>query len=284
MAAILGLALGIGLFMVWWSCWSEPWRGMKLPGSQAAEQLLRRAGIENLSVSGLYACSLILGLLCLFATSLICGSWSIACCLAVLTSWLPIAALRTRARRRSAKLRQLWPDVLDHLRSAVRAGLGLPEALIQLAEKGPAELRESFGRFASDYRAGSHFDVALDRLKAQLADPSADRMIEALRLTREVGGSELGRLLGTLSQFLRESLQTRAELEARQSWTVNAARLAVAAPWLLLLVLSTQPKTVEAYNSGTGWMLLGAGLVVSAICYRLMLRIGALPEERRILR
>ena len=44
-----------------------------------------------------------------------------------------------------------------------------------------------------------------------------------------MGGSDLGKLLGTLAEFLRESARTRSELEARQSWTVNAARLALAA-------------------------------------------------------
>jgi hypothetical protein len=57
----------------------------------------------------------------------------------------------------------------------------------------------------------------------------------ASRLTRQVGGSDLGRLLGTLAEFLRESARTRSELEARQSWTVNAARLAVAAPRMVLM-------------------------------------------------
>ena len=42
--------------------------------------------------------------------------------------------------------------------------------------------------------------------------------------------------------FLREDARTRAELETRQSWTVNAARLAVAAPWAVLAMLSTNPR------------------------------------------
>ena len=146
---------------------------------------------------------------------------------------------------------------MDHLRSAIRAGLSLPEALTQLGDKGPLELRQFFRDFGADYRAGGHFDSALEALKERLADPVADRIIEALRLTREVGGSDLGRLLGTLAEFLRENARTRSELEARQSWTVNAARLAIAAPWLVLMLLATRPEAIAAYNSGRG--LGGAG-------------------------
>jgi tight adherence protein B len=195
-----------------------------------------------------------------------------------------MAMVRWRARKRTAVLRQLWPDVVDHLRSAIRAGLSLPEALIQLGDKGPVELRHVFVDFGSDYRSGGQFDPSLTRLKDRLADPVADRIVEALRLTREVGGTDLGRLLGTLAEFLRESARTRSELEARQSWTVNAARLAVAAPWIVLVLLASRPEAVMAYNTPLGAAVLLGGLAVSLLSYAIMLRIGALPEEQRVLR
>ena len=74
------------------------------------------------------------------------------------------------------------------------------------------------------------FGDCLDRLKDRLADPTGDRVIEGLRIAREVGGGELGRLLRNLSGYLRDETRTRSELESRQAWTVNGARLAVAAP------------------------------------------------------
>ena len=48
----------------------------------------------------------------------------------------------------------------------------------------------------------------------RLADSTADRVVETLRLAREVGGSELGRMLRTLSGFLRDELRVRKELGA----------------------------------------------------------------------
>ena len=55
--------------------------------------------------------------------------------------------------------------------------------------------------FAHDYRATGRFGACLDRLKADLADPAGDRVVEALRIAREVGGGDLGRMLRTLSQL-----------------------------------------------------------------------------------
>ena len=118
----------------------------------------------------------------------------------------------------------------------------------------------------------------------RLADPVGDRLVESLRIAREVGGSDLGSLLRTLSTFLREDARTRSELETRQSWTVNAARLAVAAPWIVLALLSTRPESVQAYNTTTGVLVLAVGAAATVIAYRVMVRIGRLPEEERVLR
>ncbi|HZB48729.1 MAG TPA: hypothetical protein VE547_06500, partial [Mycobacteriales bacterium] len=111
-----------------------------------------------------------------------------------------------------------------------------------------------------------------------------DRVVATVRMAGEVGGTELGPVLRALSAFLREDARVRAELEARQSWTVAAARLAVAAPWLVLLLLATQPGTLSAYDSPTGTVILLGGAVVGAVAYRLMVRIGRLPAEPRVLR
>ncbi len=105
-----------------------------------------------------------------------------------------------------------------------------------------------------------------------------------MRTAREVGGTDLGRLLRTLSAFLREDARTRAELETRQSWTINAARLALAAPWVVLLLLATRGETVRAYDSPTGVVVLAVGGGVSVVAYLLMKQIGRLPEEGRVLR
>ena len=91
-------------------------------------------------------------------------------------------------------------------------------------------------------------------------------------------------MLRTLSELLRVDARTRAELETRQGWTVSAARLAVAAPWLVLLLLGSQSSTLRSYDSSGGVLLLGIGGGICVLAYRIMLRIGRLPEEPRVLR
>lgn len=284
MSAATGLLLGMGLFLVWRSCWVTPAPRIRARRSSRLEDELAQAGIQRVTPRTLLASSAAAGLLVALIVLGITASLPIAACFGLFGTGVPLLLVRWQARKRRTDLAELWPDAVDHLRSAIRAGLSLPEALIQLGENGPEELRAPFREFGADYRSGGQFDPSLNRLKARLADPVADRIIEALRLTREVGGSDLGRLLGTLNQFLRDNARTRSELLARQSWTVNAARLAVAAPWIVLMLLATRPEAVAAYNTAAGTGVLVGGILVSVVCYRLMLRIGALPEDERVLR
>ncbi len=286
MGAVLGLLLGVGLLLVWeWSQGPRPARvRTRATASERLADLIARAGIESVSPGALVASCVGAGAFTFIVFLAVSRTVTVAVAFAAFAGYVPLALVRYRARKRREELRELWPDAVDNLASAVRAGLSLPEGLTQLGERGPAPLRRAFVRFGEDYRATGRFGEALDRLKAALADPTGDRIVESLRIAREVGGSDLGRLLRTLSAFRREDNRTRSELVTRQGWTVNGARLAVAAPWIVLALLALRTPAVSAYDSPTGALVLALGGAVCFVAYRLMLRIGRLPEEERVLR
>ena len=50
---------------------------------------------------------------------------------------------------------------------------------------------------------------------------------------------------------------------------------------VVLLLLATRPEAAAAYNSPAGVVLIVSGLLVSVIAYRVMIRLGRMPEERR---
>ena len=265
MNVLLGLLLGAGAFLLWWSCWPVP-AGEERPNREPKMVImLRKAGMHSLSLRTFMWLSVgsaaITALVIFAVTSLP----NLALLSSVAGFYLPRIVVSRRAQAREAKVWEQWPD-----------------ALVQLSYRGPEELRDAFARFGSDYRASGEFIPSLNRLKEYLADPVADTIIESLKIAREVGGSDLGRLLGTLSDFLRESSRTRAELQARQSWTVNGAKLACVAPWVVLMLMATQPAVRTVYNSWAGFILMLSGVVLSWIAYRLMLRIGTLPSEKRV--
>lgn len=290
MGALLGLLLGVGLLLVIRGARPKPeqaaaGRPSGLAGwHRRRTEELRQAGIEGVRPVQFILLQVVTAVAALVIVLLVSGTLSVATAFGLFAFRAPAALVKRLRANRAGELREVWPEVVDNLSSAVRAGLSLPEALSSLGTRGPDQLRPAFLRFAADYRAAGRFAECLDRLKEHLADPVGDRVCESLRMAREVGGTDLGRLLRTLSAFLREDARTRAELETRQGWTINAARLAVAAPWLVLLLLATQATTLQAYDTSAGVMVLVGGGVTCFVAYRLMLYLGRLPTEKRVLR
>jgi tight adherence protein B len=193
----------------------------------------------------------------------------------------PVGWLRARRTRLLRSRRGLWPDVCDLLIASVRAGMSLPESVASLAQSAPPALRPAFAAFGRDMAASGHFDSSAVRLKSALSDPVADRIVETLRMARQVGGTELTAVLRSLAASVRADATLRGEVEARQSWVRGAAVLGVVAPWVILALLAMRPEGARAYSSPEGVGLILAGAVVSVVAFRVMLRIGRLPEPRR---
>lgn len=284
MGAFVGLIAGIGILLLWHAASGAPLPARRTALGERTRELLAQSGLRSIRPSqivfGQALVGTLIGTLALAAT----GSISVSAVFAVFAGYLPRLVLHRMRRRRQSDLRDVWPDVVDNLISGVRAGLALPDALAAIGQRGPQQIRQPFRQFGSDYRTTGRFTESLDRLREELADPVGDRVCESLRVAREVGGTDLGRLLTTLSAFLRDDQRTRSELLARQQWSVNAARLAAGAPWFVLVLLASQRETLAAYDTPAGTAILAVGAVLTVLAYRLMLRIGRLPQERRILR
>ncbi|WP_432560771.1 type II secretion system F family protein [Kineococcus sp. SYSU DK003] len=277
-----GALLGVGVFCLWWSCWERPAPADR-PRRRWIRPLLDAAGLGDVPTAVLPVGCVLAAVVAAVVVTAVTGVVVLGAGAAVAAATAPVSLLRHRVARRQAESAAQWPDAVDALAAAVRAGASLPEAVCGLATRGPQQLRPAFARFAAGHRASGAFDAELQHLRAELADPVFDRLAATLRMTRQVGGSDLGATLRTLSGYLREDRRTRGELLARQSWTVSAARLAVAAPWVVLGLLATRPGTLDAYGDATGAVVLAVGAVVSVGSYRVMVRLGRLPEPRRVL-
>ena len=282
MGVVVGLGLGLGLLLIW-SALTMPSQTKRPPGPSRLRLLLDRAGLVTLSARSLLAVCAVFFTLTFLAVQLLSRTVPVSVAFAAMAGYAPVAAVSGRAGRRQRELVDVWPDAVDNLASAVRAGMSLADAVSGLAERGPEPLREPFAAFARDYQLSGRFEESLDRLKARLADPVGDRVVEGIRVAREVGGGDLGRLLRNLSAHLRDDARTRSELEARQSWAVNGARLAVAAPWLVLLMMCFQREVIGRYASPAGVVVLAFGGLLCVVAYRLMLRIGRLPVDHRVM-
>lgn len=274
------LAAGVLLLISPW-VWPRHLRASAPSRRSRVVALLAAAGFAHVAPPVLVLVCLGMAIAAAAAVWLATGVPVLVLAAAVAAAVLPVAWLRGRRRTLRRARRMLWPDVCDLLIASVRAGLSLPDAVASLATSAPVPLRPAFAGYAADLAASGHFDTSILRVKAVLADPVADRIVETLRMAREVGGTELVSVLRSLSAAVRADATVRAEAEARQSWVRGAAVLGVVAPWVVMILLAIRPEGARAYSSAEGVVLIIASAVVSVIAFRLMLRLGRLPEPRR---
>ena len=283
MTFVWGAVLAAGLLLV-----ASPWlwpAGSRVRAEAAHRgriaRLLEDAGMARVSVASMVVVAGLCAVVAAAIAWLVAPVAALAVVAAAAGAIAPFAWLRARRSKLLRTRRGLWPDVCDLLIASVRAGMSLPDAVASLADSAPAELRPAFAGFARDVAASGHFDSSIQRLKTTLADPVADRIVETLRMARQVGGTELTSVLRALAASVRADAALRAEVESRQSWVRGAAVLGVVAPWVILALLAMRPEGANAYASPGGIALILVGAAVSLVAYRLMIRLGRLPEPRR---
>jgi len=216
------------------------------------------------------------------AVLLMTRSLEISLAFGTLAAGIAFVTVRAKHNLNEAALIAAWPEVIDHLMSGIQSGLSLTESLAGLSTRGPEVLRPAFAQFKATLYGSGDLTQAIEELKALFAHHGSDQIFEALIISKALGGSELLQILRSLGDFLRQDLALRREIEVKHGWIKNSAHLSAAAPWILLLLLSTQPSTAAAYSTPTGAMILIAGLVMTGIAYIWMNRLGRLPQTPRV--
>ena len=217
-------------------------------------------------------------------TFLISGTSTISLAISTLTSAIPFQMNKKRALKAERERDSSWPEAIDSLVSALQSGIPIPEAVCSLAIHGPQPLRPLFIAIANQLQSGEDFVVTLREAKMQANSAIADQVFETLIYAKDFGGKDSNSALRLLSEFVREDLAVLEEIGTKFGWIRNSAILATIAPWLLLLLLSTQASTREAFATMAGARILIAGVLMTGIAYLWMERVGSLPVPERALR
>lgn len=197
--------------------------------------------------------------------------------LALALEWLNI-----RARARGRQLQEEWPTVLESLESAAQSGMSLIDSMRDLAESSHLLVAKDFAYACDLCDRGVSLDSALAELKPRFGQGFCDSTIETLRLVNDSGGAGFASALRHQARTLRGATAVSQQVQAKQGWVIGTAKIAVAAPWIIVTLLSSRPENAAAYSSVTGSLLLLLGLLASLLAVRLIGRIGRIDEQRRV--
>jgi len=215
---------------------------------------------------------------------LLSGTTSIAIAISTIASTVPFLINRGRAASSSRKKDAAWPEAIDGVVSALQSGMSISEAICSLSNRGPEILRDDFRIIESELLHGGEFGEILLRAKDNADSAIADQVFETLILAKEFGGRDTNSALRLLAEFVREDLAVSEEIRTKFGWIKNSAILATIAPWLLLLLLSSQKSTRESFSTIAGMQILALGVVLTGIAFVWMQRVGKLPQMERALR
>lgn len=246
-------------------------------------QILDRAGFVN--VTPVQALGVILIALTLLSFSFYGLTGSIWITLSVELCLIAqgLEMLNGRIAKRAESQSQEWPKFLDAIHSAVWAGSSLQEALLDSRNFAPRVFLLPLTEFEKDAAGEMSFEECLDNLKTRLASPIGDRFIELTRLAHLSGGRGYLAALRSQTAQLRIENATWKEIQVKQNWVLSTAKLAVLAPWLVLLVLGSRAETAAAFETETGITVLVIGLAASLLAFKLIKVLGRLPSRRRVL-
>ena len=190
--------------------------------------------------------------------------------------------LTIRARSRRRAVANAWPEVLDSLVSASSSGIPIFEAFLELSTSGPALLRPNFKQLERDLDSGLDLNAALLNLRDSMAEVNVDRLVELVRIVSISGGQGFHVALRNQSVQVRQDLALAGELESKQGWVSGTAKVAITAPWLVVLMLCARKENVAAYSSPQGSGILLIGLIGSVFAYRLIQLFGSISDPVRV--
>ena len=195
---------------------------------------------------------------------------------------VPVQVYRARRSARLEAAQQAWPRLIEEVRlRATTLGRSLPQALSDVGEHAPAELRPAFAAAQREWLLSVDFARTLDVLKERLADPTADATCETLLVAHEVGGTDLGARLQALAEDRHADAEARKEARARQSGVRFARRFVLVVPAGMAVAGSMIGGGRQAYSSGVGQVAVLAAIAMVGLCWVWAVRYLRLPTAHR---
>jgi tight adherence protein B len=139
--------------------------------------------------------------------------WPAVAGLSLLIGAGPYWYLRWRRRKRFEKFSALFPDALDSLSRALKAGYPLSASIELLAQEQPEPLSGEMRRMRDEWRLGHSWDEALDNLAERIPVAEVRLFAAAVKLQNRVGG-RLNEVLARMSETMRESSALASEVRS----------------------------------------------------------------------
>jgi tight adherence protein B len=156
----------------------------------------------------------------------------------LLTGTLPYLRVRQARKKRMREFEQQFPEALDFLARAMRAGHAFSISLEMLAEETAPPLGQEFKKVFNEHNLGLPIETALSNLAARVPLIDVSFFVSAVLLQRETGGN-LSEILGKLAHVIRERFKVKGQVQAASAHARVTGSILTLMPVALMLGLMT---------------------------------------------
>lgn len=255
--------------------WSETWRWWAplLSVRDAMAQQLRQADL-GWSVPRFLMLSLLCGVAGSAAGLIIARQVALPAVVITGTAGAasPFLYVRRARTRRTRRIEEQFPDALDFLSRAMRAGHAFSVSLEMLADETPDPMGGEFRKLYHEQNLGAPIDVALQALADRCGLMDVQFFVSAVLLQKETGGN-LTEILTSLSFTIRERLRLKGQVRAASAHGRVTGMVLTGMPLMLmagLMMISPGYLTGLANDAHGRYMIIGAiaGQLIGYMCIR----------------
>ncbi|SRR5579883_38314 len=194
--------------------------------------------------------------------------------LGALFSSLPFLFLRHKRTKRLAKFEEQFPEALDFVARALRAGHAFQVSLSMLSQESPEPLRGEFLKVYNEQNLGESLPVVLRHLSERVPLLDVKFFVAAVLMQRETGGN-LGEILTKLASVIRDRFRLKGQVKAASAHGRITATVLTVLPIVTVLILSLiAPGYLPAMaKDPDGRHLMIASAVAQIIGYLAMRKI-----------
>jgi tight adherence protein B len=192
-----------------------------------------------------------------------------------LGAYIPRVLLKRAQAKRIAAFEGQLPEALDMLVNALKAGYSLQAAMEFVGREFPAPLGPEFARFYDEQRLGIDVRTALLRMQERIGTTDVRMFVTSLLIQRESGGN-LGEILTTIANLMRERSTFRGHVETLTAEPKASAKVLSSLPLVIFLALNWMDPAFmrPLLERQVGHYVLMYAAVSTLIGYVVMLKLA----------
>ncbi len=164
---------------------------------------------------------------------------------ALLATLSPFFYMNSKRAKRFEQFEQNFPDTLDSLGRAMRAGHALAAGMEMVAYEAPQPVGGELRKVLEEWKLGRSWDHALEHLLERMPLVSVSLFVAAIRMQSRTGG-KLHEVLGRVSEGIRDSMALNGEIRAISAHGKLTGAILTALPIGIALMLNwTSPGYLD---------------------------------------